>query len=112
MIDPTCRDALFADFQAVRGENRQYDTFVDGLDTLLERSLADEFFARPASEALARAIQGAELLRHSTSEVIDGFVATRLANSGGQWGTLFGTLGPVISQAQANAIVDRAQVAR
>ncbi len=110
--DPTCRDALFADFQAVRGENRQYDTFVDGLDTLLERSLADEFFARPASEALARAIQGAELLRHSTSEVIDGFVATRLANSGGQWGTLFGTLGPVISQAQANAIVDRAQVAR
>ena len=40
--------------------------------------LEDEYLARPASEALARAIQGAELIRHSTGEVIDGFMATRL----------------------------------
>lgn len=108
--DPNCRTALLADVRAVRGESRHFDAFVDGLDVLLDRMLGDEFLARPASEALARAIQGAELLRHSTGEVIDGFIATRLTGSAGSWGTLFGTLGPAISQVQADAIVDRAQV--
>ena len=109
---PDCRAALFADFREVRSESRQFDSFVDGLDVLLDKTMEDEFLARPASEALARTIQGAELLRHSTGEVIDGFMATRLVGLGNSWGTLFGTLGPVISQAQADAIVDRAQVVR
>ena len=109
---PDCRAALFADFRGIRGESRRFDNFVDGVDVLLGQMLEDEFLARPASEARARAIQGAELLRHSTAEVIDGFMATRLAGSGSSWGTMFGTLGPAISKPQADAIIDRAQVVR
>lgn len=110
--DPNCRAALLADFRELRGESRRFDSFVDGLDVLLDKTMQDEFLARPASEALARAIQGAELLRHSTGDVIDAFIATRLAGPSSNWGTLFGTLGPGISQVQADAIVDRAQVVR
>jgi len=109
---PDCRAALFADFRGIRGESRRFDNFVDGVDVLLGQMLEDEFLARPASEARARAIQGAELLRHSTVEVIDAFMASRLAGAGSNWGTMFGTLGPAISKVQADAIVDRAQVVR
>lgn len=73
------------------------------------RSLDD---ARPVSEVLARAIQGVELIRHSTVEVVDAFVATRLGAPAGAWGTLFGTMGSVVSKAQADIIVERAQVVR
>ncbi|SDE70408.1 putative acyl-CoA dehydrogenase [Variovorax sp. CF079] len=110
--DPNCRAAVMAELEAVRGESRQFDAFVDGLQALLDKAMEDEFLARAASEALARAIQGAELLRHSTDEVIDGFLVTRLAGSGHGWGTLFGTMGSAVSRTQADAIVDRAHVIR
>lgn len=110
--DPNCRAALHAELRTVRGESRAFDGFVDALEGLLDRAMQEEFLARPATEALARAIQGAELLQHSTGEVIDAFIATRLAGAAGSWGTLFGTLGSITSQVQADTIVDRAQVVR
>ncbi len=63
-------------------------------------------------QALARAIQGAQLIRYSTGAVIAGFMATQLGAAAGDWGALFGTLGPAVTQAQADAIVERARVAR
>ncbi|MES2939745.1 MAG: acyl-CoA dehydrogenase family protein [Pseudomonadota bacterium] len=107
--DASCRDALFADFAAVAGQHAGFDGFVRHLPALTDAMLDDEFLARPACEALARAIQGAELLRHSTPEVIDAFMDTRL---GGGWGTAFGCLGLSVGKARADAIVERAQVAR
>lgn len=109
--DPACRAALLADLHEVRGQSRAFDAFVDGLPKLLDAMMEDEFLARPASEALARAIQGAELLRHSSGEVISGFIASRLGGAAG-WGSLFGTLGASVSQAQAQTIVERARVTR
>ncbi|MDB5856563.1 MAG: acyl-CoA dehydrogenase [Ramlibacter sp.] len=106
--DAACREALLQDLHAVRGQHKAFDAFVAGLGPLVDAMLDDEFLARPASEALARAIQGAELLRHSTPEVIDAFMRTRLA--GGS--AMFGSLGAAVGKAQADAIVDRAQVAR
>jgi putative acyl-CoA dehydrogenase len=41
----------------------------------------DKFLALPASEALARAIGGAEPVRYSTGEFIDGGMVTRLGAS-------------------------------
>ncbi len=66
----------------------------------------------PAAEAIARSLQGAELLRHSTPEVIDVFMKTRLGGTVNCWGTMFGTLGPGVRQAQADIIVERARVTR
>ena len=110
--NPGCRAALMAEFREVRGACRQFDRFVDSLGPLLDGLLADEYVARAASEALARAIQGAELIRHSTGDVIDAFTATRLGTPAGSWGTMFGTMGAVVSKAKADAIVDRARVSR
>jgi putative acyl-CoA dehydrogenase len=108
--DAACREAVLAELRTARGQHRAFDAFVDRLDPLVEAMLEDEYLARPASEALARAIQGAELIRHSTPEVIDAFMSTRLNDGAGHWGTLFGTMGTTVRQAQADAIVDRAQV--
>jgi putative acyl-CoA dehydrogenase len=106
--DAACREALLQEFHAVRGQHRGFDAFVDGLGPLIDAMLEDEFLARPASEALARAIQGAELLRYSTPAVVDAFMRTRLAGAS----AMFGSLGAAVGKAQADAIVDRAQVAR
>jgi len=107
-----CRDALFAELADVRGQDARFDAYVGAMGPVLDAMLEDEFFARPASEAIARSLQGAELLRHSTPEVIDVFMKTRLGGSINSWGAMFGTLGPGVSQAQADIIVERARVKR
>lgn len=108
--DPHCRDALFAEIADARGLDARFDRYVEALQPLLDAMLGDEFLARPATEALARALQGAELLRHSTSEVVDVFMKTRLGGGPAVWGVMFGTLGPGVTQAQAGKIVERARV--
>lgn len=110
--DASCRDALFAELADVRGQDTRFDAYVAAMGPLLDAMLQDEFLARPASEAIARSLQGAELLRHSTPEVIDVFMKTRLGGSMNSWGAMFGSLGPGVTQAQADIIVERAQVKR
>ncbi|MCW7536877.1 acyl-CoA dehydrogenase family protein [Aquabacterium sp. A7-Y] len=110
MKDGNCRAALLAEFRSLRGFNRQFDAFIERLDPLLEGMLHDEFLARPACEALARAIQGVQLIRHSTDEVVRCFSETRLSSVSGISGSLLGTLGASIGKAQVDAIVDRAHV--
>lgn len=102
---PACREALTAELQKARGRDARFDAFLDDLDPLLDAMLKDEFLARPAAEAIARAVQGAELLGHSTGEVVDVFMSTRL---GGTSGAMFGSIGRHVSQAQADRIVERA----
>lgn len=110
--NPECRDALFAELAAVRGQHPLFDAHVARLPALLDALAGDEYFARPATEALARAVQGAELLRHAPDGVVDLFMATRLGGAPGAWGSLYGSMGAGTSQAQADAIVERARVAR
>ena len=109
--NPACRDALRDEMWSVRGESALYDAFVERLPGLVDAMCGDEFLARAATEALARGIQGAELIRHSTPDVVGAFMATRLG-APGNWGALFGTMGPAIAKAQADAIVERARVVR
>lgn len=106
--DPACRQALFEELGRARGRDARFDTFVDRLGPLVEAMLADEFVARAATEAVARALQGAELLRHSSPEVVAAFMATRL----GAGAAMFGCGGAGLSRRAADAIVDRARVIR
>lgn len=110
--DPGCRDALMAELASVRGMDSRFDAYVTATSQLLNAMVDEEFLARPATEALARCIQGAELLRYATPEVMDVFMKTRLGGGTNNWGVMFGTLGPSVSQAQADIIVERARVMR
>jgi len=78
---------------------------------LVREAVAEEFLARPMTEAVARALQGAELLRHSAPEVADVFLATRSPSPPGAWGSHYGTLARITTPAVATRIAQRAMVA-
>src|SRR5699024_9006576 len=106
-----CRDALFREFDDVRGMDARFDAWLEHLPVLVDAMMGDEFLARPASDAIARAVQGAELLRCSTDDVIDAFMETRLVGSShSHWGTMFGSMGSGVTKARADRIVERATV--
>lgn len=107
----SCREALSAELHDVRGQHSGFDSFVDSIDPLLDRMQDDEFLARAATEVIARAVQGAELLRYSTSEVVDVFMQTRLNRLPMNWGALFGSMGAAVEKSQAASIVQRARFA-
>ena len=63
------------------------------------------------TEAVARLLQGAELLRHSTQELVDIFLGTRVPNGSGSWGSHYGTLAFTVDHAKARTVMQRAVVA-
>ena len=93
---PECRDALLAELGAAQGANRDYAAFVARLSARLAPASGamaiEEADARSLTEAIARALQDALLLRHAPVAVSDAFCASRLAADPGQWGQTFGTL--------------------
>ncbi|MET0506807.1 MAG: acyl-CoA dehydrogenase family protein [Burkholderiaceae bacterium] len=108
--DPRTVDALRDELQPLRGQDRRFDALVDQMERLLREAAAEEFLARPMTEAVARALQGAELLRHAPTQVVDVFMGTRAVAMPGAWGAHFGTLGTAASAAAARTIVRRATV--
>ncbi|WP_234413633.1 acyl-CoA dehydrogenase family protein, partial [Ideonella sp. A 288] len=100
-------DAVAADLAGVRGSDAGFDRFAGQAVDLARRACDEEFVARAATEALARALQGAEMIRHAPPEVAGAFIATRL--TGGP-SAMFGTMAGAVSQAVAGRIVERAQV--
>jgi putative acyl-CoA dehydrogenase len=107
---PSTREAFMAEVNSAKGMNPRFDGYLTALEPLIEAAMDDEFLARPATEAMARAVQGTELLRHSTTEVVDAFMATRLIGLTAGWGSTMGSMGRAVSRAQAGRIVDRARV--
>jgi len=110
--ESTTRDGFMAEVNSVKGMDRRFDACLDALPALMQAAMDDEFLARPACEAMARAVQGAELLRHSSTDVVDAFMSTRLNAQSAGWGCTIGSMGGSVSRAQAGRIVDRARVAR
>lgn len=108
--DPRTVDALLAELKPAASQDRRFDAMLRHTEHLVRKAGDDEFLARPMTEAVARALQAAELIRHSTPEVIDLFLDTR-CNPTGAWGSHFGTLGPAVSAAAARQVVQRARVA-
>ena len=110
--DRSTLDVVKAELATVRGADGRFDRFVDHALRLAEQACAEEFLARAATEMLARALQGAELIRHSAPEVAEAFIATRLSGNDGAAGSMFGTMATSVSKATAHRIVERASVVR
>ena len=110
--DPRTIDALFDEFQPLLGQDARFDALVRHTRALVDEAVQDEFFTRPMTEAVARALQGAELLRHGSQEVVDIFLATRAPGVAGAWGSHYGTLAGGITQAAAQKVMRRAMVTK
>ena len=86
---PESLDAWLLEVGAARGADDRLDAAVnDVLETLADVSEA-EAGARRLAARMAVCLQASLLVRHSTPEVADAFVASRLA---GDWAGVFGTL--------------------
>ena len=83
---------------------------VQHTELLVREAVKDEFLARPMTEAVARLLQGAELMRHSTQEVVDVFLCSRGPRASGTWGSHYGTLASIVGHATARSIVQRASI--
>jgi putative acyl-CoA dehydrogenase len=108
--DPRTIDALFDEVAPLARQDGRFDAMVRHTRELVHAAVADEFLARPMTEAVARLLQGAELLRVSTPEVIDVFLATRGPASSGARGSHYGTLAVPVTQPVATTIMQRAMV--
>jgi putative acyl-CoA dehydrogenase len=108
--DPRAADALFDEVRPIAGQDRRFDAMVRQTEALVRDAREDEFLARPMTEAVARVLQGAELMRHSTTEVADVFLATRGPGAAGVWGSHYGTLAATVTQPVARKIMQRAMV--
>jgi len=67
--EPRTIQALFDETHPLLGQDGRFDALVLHTETLVREAVEDEFVARPMTEAVARLLQGAELLRHSTAEI-------------------------------------------
>ena len=102
--------ALFDEVRPLAGQDVRYDAMVLHTEFLVREAVNDEFLARPMTEAVARLLQGAELMRHSTQEVVDVFLCTRGPRASGTWGSHYGTLASIVGHATARSIVQRASI--
>ena len=109
--DPRTIQALFDETPPLLGQDDRFDALVTCTEGLIRQSVDDEFVARQMTEAVARVLQGAELLRHSTQNVVDVFLTTRVPNGTDSWGSHYGTLALPVNQVEAQTIMRRAVVA-
>jgi putative acyl-CoA dehydrogenase len=110
MKDARTIEALFDEVRPLKGQDARFDAMVQHAEALVRKALEDEFLGRPMTEAVARVLQGAELLRYSTQEVADVFLTTRNPGASGAWGSHYGTLAMTVTQPVASKIVQRARV--
>lgn len=108
--DPRTIDALFDEVRPLRGADVRFDAMIGLTEHMVREAVEDEFLARPMTEAVARLLQGVELLRHSPAEVADVFLATRHCGTAGSWGSHYGTMAFKVDQSAAKRIVDRAVI--
>ncbi|WP_207005560.1 acyl-CoA dehydrogenase family protein [Trinickia mobilis] len=110
MKDSGTIHALLDEVAPLAGQDTRFDALVQHAERLMRAAVGNEFLARPMTEVVARVLQGAELLRHSTQEVVDVFLNTRSPNGTGSWGSHYGTLAVTVSQPAAQKVVRRAMV--
>jgi len=103
-------EALFDEVRLLGGQDARYDAMLRYTKSLVHEGVKDEFLCRRMTEAIARLLQGAELMRHSTQEVVDVFLGARCPRTSGKWGLHYGTLDSIIGYATARSIVQRASI--
>jgi putative acyl-CoA dehydrogenase len=93
--EPAAGDALLEELKSTAGADKRLDTCVAGLrERLVSRKsngTAVEYAARDLTEKLALALQASLLVRHSSPEMAEAFIASRIE---GRHGHAFGTLPP------------------
>ncbi|BDE07312.1 DNA alkylation response protein [Vulcanimicrobium alpinum] len=100
---PASFDALFAELDAVRGDDARFDAaLAETRDGFAGGAAAEPRNARRAVEALALLLQASLLLRYAPPFVAEAFAASRLGNDGGA------TFGTLPASADVRAIVTRA----
>jgi len=87
--EPASVDALMTELRLAQSQNNRYKAFVDNLERKLTETGNAEKNTRRFTEHIALALQANQLIRHSTSDVADAFVNSRLADP---WSGTFGTL--------------------
>ncbi|MEV8371304.1 acyl-CoA dehydrogenase family protein [Kribbella sp. NPDC056861] len=98
---PESLEAWLLEVGAARGADHRLDAAVTDVLEALSDLAGAEAGARRLAARMAACLQASLLVRHSTPEVADAFVASRLA---GDWGGVFGTLprttpyGPIIDR--------------
>lgn len=106
--DPRTAEALFEEVAPEAGNDHRFDALTQHTKRLVYASKDEEFLARPMTEAVARLLQAAEVMRYSSPEVVDVFLSTRTPSRDGNWGSHYGTL--AVDPDLARKIVDRAHV--
>ncbi|GAA1600287.1 MULTISPECIES: acyl-CoA dehydrogenase family protein [Kribbella] len=86
---PESLDAWLTELAAVQGADQRLDAAVNDVLQALADAENAEAGARRLAAQMALCLQASLLIRNSTPEVADAFVASRLA---GDWGGVFGTL--------------------
>ncbi|MEV5967454.1 acyl-CoA dehydrogenase family protein [Kribbella sp. NPDC051952] len=86
---PESLEAWLLEVGAARGADDRLDTAVNDVLQALADVEGAEAGARRLAARMGLCVQASLLVRHSTPEVADAFVASRLA---GDWGGVFGTL--------------------
>jgi putative acyl-CoA dehydrogenase len=86
---PESLDAWLTEMAAVQAADARLDAAVNDVLQALADIENAEAGARRLAASMALCLQASLLIRHSTPEVADAFVASRLA---GDWGGVFGTL--------------------
>jgi putative acyl-CoA dehydrogenase len=110
--DPRTIEALIEELRPLKGRDPRFDAFVAATERLVREGVNDEFLVRPMTEAVARALQGAELMRYASEDVVEAFLGKRCAGGGGAWGVMFGTIGLGLDKRAVDRIVERAGVMR
>ena len=92
--EPAAGEALLQELKSTAGMDKRLDTCVAGLEQRLSDKAGNgystaEYAARELTEKLALALQASLLMRHSSPDLAEAFIASRLA---GQRGQCFGTL--------------------
>jgi putative acyl-CoA dehydrogenase len=109
--EPAAGEALIAELKSTSGADKRLDAYVAELEQRLSgkggedsshRSGGAEYTARELTEKLALCLQASLLVRHSSPEMAEAFIASRLE---GQHGQCFGTLPAGVS---VGSILDRA----
>jgi putative acyl-CoA dehydrogenase len=90
--DSATRDAIVAELRSARGADARYDRFAEALSNDLADIERREPHARALLSRLARALQGAALIRGANAAVIEGFCASRLQTTAEGDSYLFGAL--------------------
>jgi len=100
--DPATGEAFIAELEKASGADANLDAAIDTVTDMINNAGDAQTDARRLVEAMAIALEGSLLARHSPPEISDAFIATRVA---GDHGATFGTMPSSLAIAR---LVDRA----